>query len=320
MTFADHGIGAEEKETAARPEKAGDGYGGIVRFGRFPVKKERGFSSMELATRFGGNSTAYRQDTPLDDNQLRRIAPSIFAEHPHESRTERYGYIPTIAVLDGLRREGFQPFMVAQSRCRDEGKTEYTKHMLRLRHPGQIMGEMTPEIVLINSHDGTSSYQMMAGIFRLVCQNGLVAGDVVEDIRVRHSGGNIVDDVIEAAYEVVDGFDRVAGSIEEMRATSLTLPEKIAFADAALALKYEDRAPIAAQQLLRPRRSEDADNNLWATLNLCQENLVKGGLKGRSASGRRTTTRPVRSIDGDVRLNKALWILADRMAELKRAN
>jgi hypothetical protein len=273
----------------------------------------------DLATRFGGNSTAYRQDTPLDDNQLRRIAPSIFAEHPHESRTERYGYIPTITVLDGLRREGFEPFMVAQSGSRTEGKADFTKHMLRLRHPGQIVGEMTPEVVLINSHDGTSSYQMMAGIFRFVCQNGMVAGEVVEDIRVRHTGSNIVDDVIEAAYEVVDGFDRVAGSIEGMKATPLALPEKIAFADAALALRYEDRAPIAAQQLLRPHRAEDAEDNLWATLNLCQESLVKGGLKGRSASGRRTTTRPVQSIDGDVRLNRALWILADRMVELKKA-
>ncbi|MEM0138527.1 MAG: DUF932 domain-containing protein [Thermoplasmatales archaeon] len=276
---------------------------------------------MTLATRFGHNSVAFRQDTPLDNDQLRRIAPSIFAEHPHESRTERYGYIPTIAVLDGLRREGFQPFMVAQSRCRDEGKTEYTKHMLRLCHPGQIVGEMTPEIVLVNSHDGTSSYQMMAGIFRFVCQNGLVAGDVVEDIRVRHSGGNIrVHDVIDAAYRVVDGFDRVAGSIEGMKATPLALPEKIAFAESALALKYEDQPPITPQQVLKPRRSCDSDPNLWATFNLVQENLIKGGLEGRSASGRRTTTRPVQGIDSDIRLNKALWILADRMAELKRAN
>ena len=59
-------------------------------------------------------------------------APSIFAEHKHASRSERYSYIPTAEVLRGLRKEGFEPFMVAQSKSRIEGKTEFTKHMIRI--------------------------------------------------------------------------------------------------------------------------------------------------------------------------------------------
>jgi hypothetical protein len=72
-------------------------------------------------------------------------------------------YIPTAAVLTELRKEGFQPFMVTQTRVRDEGKREHTKHMLRLRHASQINGAEANEIILLNSHDGTSSYQMLAG-------------------------------------------------------------------------------------------------------------------------------------------------------------
>ena len=157
---------------------------------------------MTLATRFGRNSNALRSNIPLDNSQLFRIAPSIFANEAHKSRSSRYTYIPTIDILDGLKKEGFQPFFVAQSRSRIEGKSEFTKHMLRLRQINEIEISEANEIILINSHDGTSSYQMMAGCFRFVCQNGMVTGDIVEDIRVRHKG-NIIHNVIVPALLVI---------------------------------------------------------------------------------------------------------------------
>ncbi len=56
--------------------------------------------------------------------------------------------------------------------------------MIRLRHASQINGSEANEIIFLNSHDGTSSYQMLAGMFRFVCQNGLVCGDAVAGVRV----------------------------------------------------------------------------------------------------------------------------------------
>ena len=140
---------------------------------------------------------------------MRAAAPSIFAEGKHCSRSERYTYIPTIEVLRGLRKEGFEPFMVAQGASRIEGKAEFTKHMIRMRHAGQVQTRPEAnEIILINSHDGASSYQMLAGMFRFVCCNGLVVGDVVEDIRIPHKG-NIQGEVIEGAFRVLDEFEAV---------------------------------------------------------------------------------------------------------------
>ena len=144
-------------------------------------------ASRPLATRFGQNTFVIRSETPLAEDQMRRAAPSVFAEGKHGSRSERYTYIPTIDVLRGLRQEGFEPFMVAQSKSRIEGKTEFTKHMIRMRHAGQVNTRPEAnEIILINSHDGASSYQMLAGVFRFVCCNGLVVGDVTNDIRIPH--------------------------------------------------------------------------------------------------------------------------------------
>lgn len=135
-----------------------------------------------LATRFGREAQRRQvfSHHALSEDDLQRIVPSVFAEGAHESRSARYTYIPTIEVLRGLFREGFAVFSATQALSRIEGKTAYTKHMLRLRHAEQLArsGADVNEVILINSHDGTSSYQMLAGCFRFVCSNGLVVGDV----------------------------------------------------------------------------------------------------------------------------------------------
>ncbi|CAM3946456.1 uncharacterized protein DUF932 [Kerstersia gyiorum] len=273
-----------------------------------------------LASRFASRSPVLRSDSPLSDDQIHRVAPSIFAEAPHESRSQRYAYIPTATVLTELRKEGFQPFMVTQTRTRYEDRRDYTKHMIRLRHASQISarGEAN-EIILLNSHDGTSSYQMLAGMFRFVCSNGLVCGDTVADVRVPHKG-DVAGQVIEGAYQVLHGFDRALESRESMQAITLNEGEAEVFARAALSLKYDDPnkpAPITESQILMPRRFDDRRPDLWSVFNRTQENLTKGGLHGRSANGRRQQTRPVQGIDSDIRLNRALWLLADGLRQLK---
>jgi len=273
----------------------------------------------QLAARMS-NAVQYRSSSPLSDDQIARIAPSVFAEEAHESRSERYAYIPTIDVVNKLRSEGFKPFMVAQGHTRVPGKGDFTKHMLRFRHENQVNDGEANEIIIINSHDGTSSYQMMAGMLRFVCCNGLVCGNITEDIRIKHKG-NVVDEVVQGAYKVLDGFDLIREVRDEMKSTTLTRHEQAAFADAALMLKFdEEQTPtIEASQLLLTRRDEDRDPTLWTTFNKVQENLIRGGLRGVTANGRRTRTREVTAIDTDVKLNRALWSLADKMAELKAA-
>jgi len=276
-----------------------------------------------FATRFAYGTRVLRSDSPLPEEQMRRVAPSIFAEGKHVSRSERYTYSPTIDVLRGLRREGSEPFMVAQGKSRTEGKTEYTKHMIRMRHAGQVSTRPEAnEIILINSHDGASSYQMLAGVFRFVCCNGLVVGDVANDIRIPHKG-NIQGEVIEGAFRVLDDFEAVDASTGGMKAIELKLEEERAFATAALALRYGARgegqapAPITAEQLIDARRPEDLGHSLWINLQRVQEHVLRGGQRGRTAQGRRVRTREVASIDRGVSLNRALWVLAEEMRKLK---
>jgi len=282
------------------------------------------YSTPTLATRFARNTRVLRADAPLSEDQMRGAAPSAFAEGKHASRSARYTYIPTIDVLRGLRKEGFEPFMVAQGQSRVEGKAEFTMHMIRMRHASHVSTKPEAnEIILINSHDGASSYQMLAGVFRFVCCNGLVVGNVSNDIRIPHKG-NIQGEVIEGAFRVLDDFEAVDASTEGMKALTLQPKEEHAFATAALALRFGERTedqpppPITAEQLIEARRPEDLGHSLWTTFQRVQENTLRGGQPGRSVQGRRIHTRAVGSIDRGVSLNRALWVLAEEMRKIKR--
>ncbi|EJM5006891.1 DUF945 domain-containing protein [Salmonella enterica] len=269
---------------------------------------------MRLASRFG-RINQIRRDRPLTHEELMQYTPSVFGEDKHASRSDRYSYIPTITLLENLQREGFEPFFACQSRVRDPGRRDYTKHMLRLRRAGQITGQQVPEIIILNSHGGESSFQLLPGMWRQVCANGLVCGQSFGEIRVPHRG-DIAEKVIEGAYEVLDVFDRVEEKREAMQSLLLPPPAQQALANAALTYRFgEEHQPVAATQILTPRRYEDRQDDLWSVFNRIQENLLKGGLSGRTAKGKRTHTRAVKGIDGDVRLNRALWVMAEQMQQ-----
>ena len=146
------------------------------------------------------------------------------------------------------------------------------------------------------------------------------------DIRIPHKG-NIQNDVIEGAFRVLEDFDAVDESTEAMKALRLEPHEEIAFATAALALRFVERAveeggghrpaPVTAAQLTEARRPGDLGHSLWTTFQRVQENVIRGGQPGRGARGRRLQTRPVGSIDRSVNLNRALWVLAEEMRKLK---
>lgn len=270
------------------------------------------------------NRTSFSaRNSALTNDDLRQLAPSVFADRPWHAMSERYTFIPTITIVDKMRDEGFQPYKAVQSNTRIPGKGDFTKHMIRFRdvRNGETailpqLGHLYPELILTNAHDGASAYKLDAGMFRLVCMNGLmVSQGNVSQINVRHTG-NLADDVINASYEVVEQFPKVLESVEQFGQLQLTAPQQNAFATAALALRYEDNAPVTAQQIIRPTRNEDVKPTLWNTFNTVQERLVNGGVRSVNATGRRARTRAVNGISESSNLNKALWTLTEKMREL----
>ncbi len=268
----------------------------------------------------------------LTEAELRKVAPSIFATSAHESRSERFQPIPTIDVLRGLMAEGFMPVGAKQSTTRDATKVEFTKHLIRLRkldtEVTHRVGDTVCEILLKNANDGTSAYDLMAGLFRIRCLNSLVAQTgTIDAVKVRHSG-DVQGKVIEGTYRVLEQAQAALAAPADWSNLRLGRDQAVAFAEAAHVLRFGDAegnvaTPIQPDALLAPRRHDDRASDLWTTFNVVQENVIRGGLRGiqhnPDGTRRRVTTRAVNGIDQDVKLNKALWIVAQAMAGHKLA-
>lgn len=295
-----------------------------------------------ITTRGGGVILRDRNGEGLSLDEIGARAPSVFADGAHESRSARYVFTDTRVVLNGLLSEGFRIAEVRQGGSRIAGKAAFTKHAIRLTAPdsGAVVtpgGDRSlPQVILRNAHDGTSSYQLRSGWWRFACLNGLVVGEDFEDFRVGHVNG-APEKIIDAAFRVVSQFPEITDNVRQMSGLALSRDEQMAFAEAALLLRWEPQAetadgpakapPVAASALLEAKRSSDTGADLWTVMNRTQENLIRGGQgyirRGQDERGRptrqRRTVGAVNSIDEDSKINRALWTLSARMQELKAA-
>jgi hypothetical protein len=268
-------------------------------------------------------ATSFRSREAIDADTIRRLAPSVFADQAHDSRSARYTYIPTSRVLDALQQADFQVYAISQGGSRDEGKRGFTKHQIRLRHRSQTqaisVGDSIPEIVLLNSHDGSTSYQLSAGMYRKVCSNGLmVSTGTISEQRIHHKG-DVVGQVVDGAIDLLEQLPLASHSIAEMTARTLSDRQQQILAEAATIARYGslNESPLRPAALLTARRAADAAPDIWSTLNRVQENLIKGGVgylhtdaKGHTS---RRRTRQIKGIDQDTSLNRALWHIAEAM-------
>ncbi len=269
------------------------------------------------------NPVSIHERVELLDEQIRALAPSVFALQPMPGVTSRYAFVPTAQLVARLRDAGWAPVSAVQQRVKLDARRGFQKHLIRFqrRDVVPVKGEYTPELCLINSHDRSSAYQLHAGLYRFICANGMFVGDgnAFERVSIRHAGFT-PEEVIEASFHILDHVPAITASVEAFRARQLTGAEFRAFATAALRLRYEDaqKAPIGPEKLLEARRYEDAGDDLWHVFNKVSENLLRGGLKDETrcrADGRRfARTRAITGLDRNVKLNKELWSLAQRLA------
>lgn len=289
------------------------------------------FTTHHLMHRYEKNAVA------LSDDQVRDVAPSVFAVDKAPHRSARYTYISTAYVVAGMRSNGFEVIRAAEARTRVEDRKGFTAHMVVFRHRDHLgyramqLHQRLPEVVLYNAHDGSSSYRMNAGIFECICSNGLVVADATfATIRTPHVG-NVLDTIIEGGHHVMTALPTIMETAEVWAGVQLDPAEQLAFARAAIDLRWDTddpdtHVPVKPDALLVPARYADMVRgggqpspaaNLWKTFNVVQERIVRGGANGVTAKGDRRKTRGVGSVSENVRLNKALWTLATQMAEIK---
>ena len=253
--------------------------------------------------------------TSISLDTAKELAPAIFATSPAPTiKSPKYQFTPTFEVIDHMQNMGYVLTGVRQSNSNVELRKNWGIHITRFQHPDLYIKnpqgaiEARPEVVLINSHDGTRPIQFEMGLFRLVCENGLVIKDRdMGSFRERHTKMNF-QEVKNLIDEKVSGLQGIVNTISKWNMVEMTDKQRYQFAVEALALRLsDDRQPeqYEVMDLLSAKRKVDEQPTLWHTYNTVQENMIKGGfqLNNRQA-------RAIKNPIEDFNINQGLWSLA----------
>ena len=243
--------------------------------------------------------------------------------------SEHYSFVPTIKVVNDLRTMGWEVVDAVQVKSRKKSTNGYQKHMLTFEHPDyRIEGaEEFPQLLLTNSHNGENAFQLSAGIFRLVCSNGLVIKS--EDYgsqRLIHKGYSF-EAVREMVNEFVGQIDETLTKITAMKTVKITTEQQVEFAKQAALLRFKSKSyneenignVVDLDNLLEATRPEDDGDGLWEVYNRVQESLVNGGYNYTStgnlnAEGSKTRkARPIKNFQQSIEVNERLSKLAFAM-------
>jgi hypothetical protein len=256
----------------------------------------------------------------LSREELTSHVPAAYAEKAHAGTSSRYSFFPTSTVVEALRDSGWAPVIAQEQRARAEDRFGFQKHLIRFHRREElgraVLHDSRLELVLMNSHDGGCAFRLFAGVFRLVCSNGLVVSEAsFGAVSIRHTH-RTVEQVVIASQKIAGNSDGIGSRIDAFRQRTLTEAERTDFASRALALRYESaaEAPVRPSVLLEPNRREDHGSSLWQTFNVVQERMMRGSrpdrLKALQEHRRTARVRAITGLDTQLGLNRDLWALA----------
>ena len=262
----------------------------------------------------------------LTDSDIEFICPVAFKEKMTNKEianlglSKHYSFVPTSKVINDLRSLGWNPVDAVQVKARKKETNGYQKHMITFENDSYKTEGATeyPQLLLTNSHDGGNAFTLSAGIFRLVCSNGLVIK--TEDYgtsRLVHKGYSF-----ESIQRLVNNFvatiDETLARITDMKKVELNRDQQMEFAKQAALLRFTEKSyneenidkVLDLDDLLNVERAEDAGNGLWEVYNRVQESLVQGKYQYLGGNKKFRKARPIKNFKQSIHVNKKLSELA----------
>lgn len=271
------------------------------------------------------NVNRINHSVALNNDTLRMLAPSIFTTTADEHLSERYKPIPTFAMIEELREEGFDVVNASQFQKKDE-VGDYAKHQVILRPRGGVnltkVGDTYAEISLINSHNGRSPAIISGHVFRLACLNGMTVPENMGEVTKVYHKGSVIEEIVAGMRRAVEGSKETMDRIQHWGSINLTRGEQEFFAGYAHKLRFgnvEDAEEhyIKPAQLLEARRYVDSKSDLWTVTNVIQENSLQSVRGVSPRTGREIASQPITSIDTRKRINEGLLQMAKIFEEVK---
>ena len=237
-------------------------------------------------------------------NSLRERVPAIFTKTPSPKVSNRYSFADSEYYL--------QKFIDADwtiHSARQVSKSEYAPHQVILRNKDiATVGDLLPQLIFTNSHNGIKKMTMDTGIYRLVCSNGLVVPtSITQSLSIKHIdlGDSTTDTIVNSFYEKIP---IIMNNIDRMRNKILTNDEINNFTYNALQIRFINAVGININDVVKPSRIEDYSDDLWTVFNVVQEKLIRGGIQLPS----KRHSRPINNFVNDNDINTKLWQLAEQ--------
>ena len=247
-------------------------------------------------------------------NELRSLAPSIFTQTGAAGVSEKYSHISTDKVISDMEVLGWGVVDAKEVKARKN--IGFQKHLVVFRNPDVVINgadgdQVFPQILLTNSHDGKNSFTFTPGLFRMICENGLVvATEQFADFKVRHMGYDF-EALQSTIRSIVESLPLTVESMNKMKEIQLGEEQILDLAKSLLELRVEGTdntfGEVAIEQVLQPQRNQDYGNGLWEVFNRVQENIMEGNFSYLTVRGRVRQARKIKNFKQDLDLNKAMF-------------
>lgn len=257
----------------------------------------------------------------LSNDDLMTRVPMAFATEPTAEVSPRYVFIPTTKLIDDMATMGWYPVLAKQKGKRANAKKRSSFHMIAFENsdPHYFItnaegDDCRVRIIVTNSHDGSSSFTFRIGLFRLICENGLVIStQTFTEVSVRHIAYTI-EQLEEVIAKATSAIPQQIEAMNKMHETELEPQQKTELAVSALkirrGLELTDNITTdedSINELLTPIRKEDEGNDLWTVFNILQEKIIKGG-SSISVDGKKPRKmRGIKSALKDIKVNQRLF-------------
>lgn len=255
----------------------------------------------------------------LTESEIRERASSIFTTKGAPDTSEKYSHIPTNRIIQDMETLGWGVVDAKQVKAR-KGKG-YQKHLVVFRNndlfiEGEDGDDVFPQILLTNSHDGKNSFTFTAGLFRMVCENGLVIStQEFENMKIRHFGYDFekLQGVING---IVSALPLTVESMNTFKQTQLAQEQIVELARRAVEVRFGEQTQnirIDYNELIEPTRPEDRGTDLWSVFNVIQEKITQG-MFSYTAGAKVRKARKIKNFKQDLELNAKLFALAAEFA------
>lgn len=246
-----------------------------------------------------------------DADEVRSYAPALFTTSPHPKMSQRYSFTNTYDILLHMHNKGFKVTSVMG------GAKRYSKVCVRMRHPSYDKRDNVPEVVVLDSHDGTSRIKTFLGMLRLVCMNGCVAGDMIYEKSYVHVAPDLMEQVLLDLDDLDEPIVKLQQRVDKMKLHKTNIAERIALADTAIKTRFGDERPASfiadmRRAMLVRRRDEDEGDDIYTVMNVIQENILRGGMQyATNHTVRRVAA--INSVDRNMNINQVLWSKAEEL-------